>query len=250
MSRRGLNTGPNWRVVGSGYPAGAGAIGRDATRIGSHPWFTLLPKRETRPLNKPADTVRRFKSAAPAGAAALAIVVAVVGGTVLMRRASDAPVTTAFEQTIPATPSSVSPMPPAPLAVGAVGASPPGLNPGPALPGIQFDQAGASAGKLALGGEIVVKFRDDRKVQDLVDTFWKDAPGARKKFEAFKAGRPEFAGVKLDRVTYSNELVLTPIANVAPDKRAAQVRDLAAKMGKAADISYAEANVTAKPGDR
>jgi hypothetical protein len=133
---------------------------------------------------------------------------------------------------------------------GAASPEAPRRNPGPALPGIQFDQTGANAGKVALAVEIVVKFKDDRKVQDLVDTFWKDAPAARKKFDAFKAGRPEFAAVKLDRVTYSNELVLTPIADVAPDKRAAQVRDLASKMGKAADISYAEANVTAKPGGR
>jgi hypothetical protein len=174
-----------------------------------------------------------------------------VGGTVLTRHAPGAPPAAPFEQ---ASSIATSSAPATTVAVtsGAVDAGAPSPDPGagPALPGIQFDQAGASASKPALGAEIVVKFKDDKKVQDLVDTFWKDAPSARKKFEAFKAGRPEFAGVKLDRVTYSNELVLVPVVDVAADKRVSQVRDLASKMGKAADISYAEPNVTAKPGGR
>jgi hypothetical protein len=175
----------------------------------------------------------------------LAVVAAVICGTLVTRHAPETPVAAGFEQPLAAAPRNEAPAPAASPEAG-----PPRPGPGPAVPGVHFDQVGAGAGKPALGVEIVVRFKDDRKVQDMVDTFWKDAPSARRKFEAFKAGRPEFAAVQLDRVTYSNELVLVPIASLAPDKRAAQARNLAAKMGKAADISYAEANVTAKPGER
>lgn len=203
-------------------------------------------------MSEPADTAKGFRAAAPAGAAALAIVAAVIGGTVLLRPTPDAPASPPFEQTFSASPAHANPGPVSSDAVtsGSVDGGAHGAGPGPGLPGIQFDQAGASSGKPALSAEIVVKFKDDRKVQDMVDMFWKDAPAARKKFEAFRLGRPEFAGVKLVRVTYSNELVLAPITDMGPDKRAAQVRDLASKMGKAPDIAYAEANVTAKPGGR
>jgi uncharacterized iron-regulated membrane protein len=41
--------------------------------------------------------------------------------------------------------------------------------------------------------EIVVKFKDDAKVKDILDTFWKDAQAARAKFDVFKKGQPEMA---------------------------------------------------------
>jgi hypothetical protein len=97
--------------------------------------------------------------------------------------------------------------------------------------------------------EIVVKFKDDAKVKDIVDTFWKNAPAAKAKFEAFKRGRPEMADTVLDRVTYSNELVLVHKGGgAASPQRLAAMRDIAKRLGAASDISYAEPNMTAHPG--
>ena len=96
--------------------------------------------------------------------------------------------------------------------------------------------------------EIVVKFKDDRKVKDIVDAFWKDQVSARAKFDAFKASRPEFASLKLDRVTYSNELVLVHDGGAPPATRLAAMREMAAKLKSVSDVSYAEPNMTAQPG--
>jgi hypothetical protein len=38
-------------------------------------------------------------------------------------------------------------------------------------------------------------------VKDIVDTFWRDQPGAKSRFETFKSRRPELEGLSLDRVT-------------------------------------------------
>ncbi len=116
------------------------------------------------------------------------------------------------------------------------------------MPGVANDQAPGA--RLNMGVEIVVKFRDDSKVKDIIDTFWKDEAGARRKFDAFKSGRPEFASLTLDRVTYSNELVLAPSSPIAAAERMPVMRALAAKLGGLADISYAEPNLTAHPGDK
>ena len=118
--------------------------------------------------------------------------------------------------------------------------------PGTAIPGLAFDQP-APAG-VAQSVEIVVKFKDDAKVKEIVDAFWKDKASAAAKFDALKARRPEFANLKLDRVTYSNELVLVHDDSVAAGQRIAAMREIAAKLGKTADISYAEPNLTAHPG--
>jgi hypothetical protein len=96
--------------------------------------------------------------------------------------------------------------------------------------------------------EIVVKFKDDGKVKDIIDAFWRDPASARAKFDALKARRPEFAGLKLDRVTYSNELVLVDGSATPADQRLPAMRAIAAKLKDVTDISYAEPNMTAHPG--
>jgi hypothetical protein len=116
-----------------------------------------------------------------------------------------------------------------------------------AVPGVAFDQAPAT-GPLKQDMEIVVKFKDDGKIKDIIDAFWKDPASARAKFDALKAKRPEFAALKLDRVTYSNELVLVHDGGAPADSRLAAMRAAATKLGGAADISYAEPNMTAHPG--
>jgi hypothetical protein len=72
---------------------------------------------------------------------------------------------------------------------------------------VQFDQPPPGAGPQRVV-ELVVKFKDDAKIKPILDSFWTDPATAKTRFEAWKASRPEFAGLKLDRVTYSNELVL------------------------------------------
>ena len=96
--------------------------------------------------------------------------------------------------------------------------------------------------------EIVVKFKDDGKVKDIIDAFWRDQGSARTKFEARKGSRPEFAGLKLDRGTYSNELGLVHTDASAANTRLPAMREIAKKLAGVADISYAEPNMTAHPG--
>jgi hypothetical protein len=188
-----------------------------------------------------AESLKAIKAAAPAGAAAFAIVAALVVGSIMSPRPTPPG----------ALPLAATPQPDA--AVAAVDGSsattqvtPP--EPGSSVPGVQFDQ-GAPAAAPNQAIEIVVKFKDDKKVKDIVDTFWKNAPAAKAKFEAFKRGRPEMADTVLDRVTYSNELVLVHKGGaVPPAQRLTAMRDIAKRLGAASDISYAEPNMTAHPG--
>ncbi len=170
----------------------------------------------------------RFKGAAPIAAGALGVVVAVVAAVSLT--GPEAPVSTFEAPAVIEAPAMIDPAP----------------QPGGALPGVQFDQA--PGGSVPMGMEIVVKFKDDGKVKDIVDAFWRDQASAKAKFEAWKANRPEFANLKLDRVTYSNELVLVHESATAADRRLPALREIAKKLASVADISYAEPNMTAHPG--
>lgn len=89
--------------------------------------------------------------------------------------------------------------------------------------------------------EIVVKFKDDAKLKDIIDTFWKDPQAAKVKFDAFKQTRPEMAAASLARVTYSSELVLAyPFKTETKAQRLIEARDIAARLAAVADIAYAE----------
>lgn len=171
----------------------------------------------------------RFKAAAPLAAGALGVVVAIVGAISLTGPEAPAP-TAALEAPLASEAPAVLPSP----------------EPGSSIPGVAFDQA--PGGAVNMGMEIVVKFKDDGKVKDIIDAFWRDQASAKTKFEAWKANRPEFANLKLDRVTYSNELVLVHTAATAADRRLPAMREIAKALGAAADISYAEPNMTAHPG--
>jgi hypothetical protein len=188
-----------------------------------------------------AESLKNLKAAAPAGAGAFAIVAAIVVGSIIAPRPAPPG----------ALPLAAAPQPAPSDAItsdATSSAAPIMPEPGSAVPGVQFAQgAPASAPNQAM--EIVVKFKDDAKVKDIVDTFWKNAPAAKAKFEAFKKGRPEMADIVLDRVTYSNELVLVHKGGaVPPAQRLSAMRDIARRLGAASDISYAEPNMTAHPG--
>ena len=178
----------------------------------------------------------RLKSiAAPVAAAALGVTIAIVGGTVLTSNEAKAP-EALLEPPLTSTPEAPTAMAPE--------AAPP--EPGGALPGVAFDQP--TPGAVKMGMEIVVKFKDDGKVKDIIDAFWRDQASAKSKFEAWKASHPAFAGLKLDRVTYSNELVLVHDGTGPVDARLPAMREIAKKLGANADVSYAEPNMTAQPG--
>ncbi|HEX5005467.1 MAG TPA: hypothetical protein VFV70_00045 [Hyphomonadaceae bacterium] len=91
--------------------------------------------------------------------------------------------------------------------------------------------------------EVVVKFKDDSKVQAIVDTFWTDPAKARAHFENFRRGRAELEGASLVRVTYSSELVLAFPAPL-PRQSRESIRDLLARLKAASDIAYAELDRT------
>jgi len=175
-------------------------------------------------------------SVGPLGVAAIAVVGALGMAVASAFDPDDAPASVA------GSPSIVEPTSP-PQTLPAPDAGPSGM------PGVANDQAPGAA-RPDMGVEIVVKFRDDAKVKDIIDTFWKDQAGARRKFETFKSGRPEFASLTLDRVTYSNELVLVPSSPIAAAERMPAMRAVAAKLSALGDISYAEPNMTAHPGDK
>ncbi|MBI1361333.1 MAG: hypothetical protein GC155_13735 [Alphaproteobacteria bacterium] len=187
-----------------------------------------------------ADRLKAMKAAAPATAATLAVVGALVIGSVIAPRPTPPG---ALPVAVAPVPDVETPLADAPQDTPK--ATPPG--PGSAIPGVQFDQSPGAA----LPGqdmEIVVKFKDDAKVKDIVDTFWKDAGAARAKFNAFKRNRPEMSDVTLDRVTYSNELVLVHAGGGSAAQRLAAMRDIAKRLAAAPDVSYAEPNMTAQPG--
>jgi hypothetical protein len=170
-----------------------------------------------------------FKTAAPFAAAGAALAAA-IGAVLLVGQPGREPTSAVATNDAPQVPT-----------------------PGGGIAGVQFDQATPSAirpgvSPVAQGMEIVVKFKDDAKVKDIIDAFWKDQASARTKFEALKARRPELADLKLDRVTYSNELVLVHEGGTPADRRLAAMREIAARLKNVADISYAEPNMTAHPG--
>lgn len=174
----------------------------------------------------------RFKAAGPT-AAAIGIITSIIGVSLLANSPQN-------PGQNPATLPSVIAAPPN-------AALPPAAAPEPGLPGIQFNQPGAAA-STQMGMEIVVKFKDDGKVKDIIDTFWRDKGSAQVKFDAWKASRPDFAKLKLDRVTYSNELVLVHDGSAPATEQLAAMKTIAAKLGSVADVSYAEPNMTAHPG--
>ncbi len=178
--------------------------------------------------------VSRSKASTQAGVVAIAIVAAVVGGSLLTAQNPNEPAPLRANASIEAPTTAVPPAAP---------------EPGSALPGVQFDQAPAGAPPgMQMGIEIVVKLKDDSKIKDIIDAFWKDQPSAKAKFEAFKTSHPVFAGLKLDRVTYSNELVLVNDGATPPAGRLAAMREIAKKLNGAPEISYAEPNMTAQAG--
>jgi hypothetical protein len=172
----------------------------------------------------------RLKAAGPT-AAAIGIITTIVGVSLL----ANSPESPARPVATPAA-AAPAPAPQGPL--------PPVIG----LPQTQ-NQPGAT-GAVQTGVEIVVKFKDDGRVKDIIDAFWRDQNSAKAKFNAWKASRPEFAALSLDRVTYSNELVLVHDGSVQPALRAAAMRAIAAKLAAVADITYAEPNLTAQPGGR
>ena len=168
-------------------------------------------------------------------AAAVAIIGVLVGGSIL-----SAPVETlSLSKTGPASDAlSISPNSPSPA-----------LTKGPSptdLPVIASDQ-GASA-KTVVSPEMVVKFKVDTRVKPIIDQFWKNPAAARKAFLDLRAKRPDLSGLKLDRVTYSNELVLVPDATSKKSTGAKEMREMARKLMKSPDIEYAEVTMTAHPG--
>lgn len=106
--------------------------------------------------------------------------------------------------------------------------------------------AGGSETREVAAVEIVVKFKDDRRITAIRNTFWTDPDGARRLFEEFSRGRSELMSATLARVTYSGELVLVfPVDSDSRDGGRKAARDLAARLSCLPDIVYAEPDLTA-----
>lgn len=98
--------------------------------------------------------------------------------------------------------------------------------------------------------EIVVGMTDAGDVQPIAEAYFRDPAQGRKLYDAFRAKHPAFAGLALDRVTYSNELVVTPQRTPPAGKELAALRQLAAKLSASPGVAYAEPNMIAKPGTK
>ena len=183
-------------------------------------------------VSGPGPGANRMKAAGPT-AAAIGIITSIIGISLI----ASAPENPAPQALNPAA------QPPA-MSAPAPAATP---DPIPGLPGIQSNEQ-PGAGGMQMGMEIVVKFKDDGRVKDIVDAFWRDQGSARAKFETWKANRPEFAKLKLDRVTYSNELVLVHDGSAPVAERLPEMKTIVTKLAAVSDISYAEPNMTAHPG--
>ncbi len=170
----------------------------------------------------------RMKAAGPT-AAAIGIITSIIGVS-LIASAPENPAPSALNPPAMSTPAPASAPDPIPGAVS-----------------IQSDEQPGQGG-VQMGMEIVVKFKDDKPIKDIIDAFWRDQGTARAKFETWKANRPEFAKLKLDRVTYSNELVLVHDGSALVAERLPEMKTIVSKLAAASDITYAEPNMTAHPG--
>jgi hypothetical protein len=174
---------------------------------------------------RPLELPKRLKAAAPT-AGAIGVIAAIIGGTMISTSPDGG-------QTTSVTPEAASAPPPA----------------GPSMPGVAFDQTPGAGSSVQRNVELVVKLKDDSKIKDIIEAFWRDPAAARSRFDTWSANRAEFAGLRLDRVTYSNELVLVLKDGGAPAERTAAIRDAVKKLGAAPDISYAEQQAAlAQPG--
>ncbi len=186
------------------------------------------------------DHTDRLRAAAPAGAAAAAVGALMLVGGLLTREDMKHK---AGGGEPPAAVLAGVETPPLPLQSGAPQQAD---SPGVVTPA----QAGGPAAARAMDAEIVVKFEGRPDLDAIARQFWKDPEGARTKFEAFQQQRPEFRGLVLDRVTYSDELVLKPGPDAPAPQRVKLIRELAEKLRSVPDISYAEPNFMAHPGDQ
>jgi hypothetical protein len=114
------------------------------------------------------------------------------------------------------------------------------------------EQAGAAdvRSPVSQSVEIVVALKDANAIKPIADAFFKDPAQGRRAYDVFRTRHPAFAGLALDRVTYSSELVLTPVKAPAAGKALVTAREIAARLSAAPDVAYAEPNLIAKPGTK
>jgi hypothetical protein len=182
-----------------------------------------------------SEGARGDRSVGPA-AAALVIIGSIVGGSLMSNVSGDGARSGSIASSNPAPSVEVS-RPEQPTDLGPDQGS---------IPVIAADQGASTS--VSLSPEMVVKFKDDTRIKPVTDLFWKNPAGARRKFLEMRSKRVEFAGLKLDRVTYSNELVLVPDTGSKKTTTAREMRETARKLMKSPDIEYAEVSMTAHPG--
>lgn len=98
--------------------------------------------------------------------------------------------------------------------------------------------------------EIVVKLKAKDEAKRVCDMFWKDNEAGRAEFQKMIKGKPELKGLRLKRVTYSNEFVLDfgPTEEKITPALKSRYRNAVKYLGALPNIAYAEPNVTAQPG--
>lgn len=107
------------------------------------------------------------------------------------------------------------------------------------------DRIGSAAQSRSSALEVTLKFTDASVTAGIVKAFWSDPAAAREAFDRLKVKWPAMNPAKLDRVTYSDELVLLfPCDQACSLNRTKAGRDLVSTLAAIPGIAYVEAELT------
>ena len=92
--------------------------------------------------------------------------------------------------------------------------------------------------------EVTVSFKDGATAGVIIKTFWRDPVEARRMFDRLKVRWLSMANAGLDRVTYSDELVLHFLCDKACSAQRLEVtHTLTSALAALPEVAYAEAEV-------
>ncbi|WP_084398453.1 hypothetical protein [Henriciella aquimarina] len=90
---------------------------------------------------------------------------------------------------------------------------------------------------------LIVKFNGEPVLDEIGKTFRKDPEGAKARFQQWASGKPALAGLRLERASYSGELILVSAGSRSMDEaiRAIQAMD---------NVAYVEPDYSARPSEK
>ena len=88
---------------------------------------------------------------------------------------------------------------------------------------------------------IIVRFRNTPELDEIARSFRKDPEGARARFSRWAAGKPALSGLRLERASYSGELVLASSGGRDVDRVIAAIKAMD-------NVAYVEKDYSVQPG--